>query len=58
MKLDAPLDDYRFELSTVSGAIIVGKIRAERSLRMGFGGLTIRAHTVSGSIDFQGDRGS
>lgn len=53
LKFDASLDDYRFDLSTVSGGIVVGKIRAERGLRMGFGGITIRAHTVSGSIDIQ-----
>jgi hypothetical protein len=53
VKLDASLDDYRFDLSTVSGAIVVGKIRAERGLKMGFGGVTIRAHSVSGSLNFQ-----
>jgi len=53
LKIGPALDDYRFDLSTVSGAIVVGKIRAERGLRMGFGNTTIRAHTVSGSLNFQ-----
>jgi hypothetical protein len=53
VKLDAALDDLRFDLSTVSGAIVIGKILAERGLKMGFGGVTIKAHSVSGSLNFQ-----
>ncbi len=53
VRLDLPLDDFRFDLSTVSGRLIVGDIRAEKGLRMGDGDILIQAHTVSGALLFR-----
>lgn len=49
----SPLDSLRFDLSTVSGRLIVGTIGAYRGLRMGFDGPLVRGSTVSGSISFR-----
>jgi hypothetical protein len=49
---DSALEDFRFDLHSVSGSITVGAIRAERGLRMGFGRTLVRGHTVSGSLSF------
>ena len=51
--LDLPLDDFRFDLSTVSGRLIVGTIRSEKGLRIGDGDILIQAHTVSGALLFR-----
>jgi hypothetical protein len=53
IKLDNPTDELRFDLSSVSGRIVIGSIRAERGLRMGFGDTMVRGHTVSGSLVFK-----
>ncbi|MGA2975618.1 MAG: DUF4097 family beta strand repeat-containing protein [Spirochaetia bacterium] len=53
IRVDSSLDDIRFDLSSVSGPLVVGGISAQRGLRMGFGDVSIRAHTVSGSLIFQ-----
>jgi hypothetical protein len=53
VRLAMPLDDLRLDLSSVSGRIVAGSIRAERGLRMGFGGVSVKAHTVSGEIVFK-----
>jgi hypothetical protein len=53
VKMDTALEDVRFDLSTVTGEIVVGKLMAQRGLRMGFGGITVKGHTVSGSLNFQ-----
>ena len=51
--LDTALDDLRFDLSSLSGRIVVGNIKAIKGLRMGTGGAMVRAHSVSGSLSFQ-----
>lgn len=53
LSLDTAIDDLCFDLSTLSGRIVVGNIRAERGLRMGFGGTSVRGHSVSGSLIFR-----
>jgi hypothetical protein len=53
VRFDTPLDDLRFDLSTVSGRIVVGTIRAEKGLRMGDGRVLVRGHTVSGSQSYR-----
>jgi hypothetical protein len=53
LRLDAAIDDLRFDLSTLFGRIVVGNIRAERGLRMGNGPVLIRGHTVSGSQSYR-----
>jgi DUF4097 and DUF4098 domain-containing protein YvlB len=53
MRLDSPLDELRFDLSSVSGSIGVGTIRTHRGLHMGFGETSVRGHTVSGRILFE-----
>lgn len=47
--IDTPLEDIRFDLSTVSGRLTVGTLRAARGLRTGSGAVTIRGSTISGS---------
>jgi hypothetical protein len=42
------LDELRYELSTVSGRLQVGTVRAARGLQMGSGSITLRGETVSG----------
>jgi hypothetical protein len=51
--LDAGTDGLRFDLTSLSGRIVVGNIKAIRGLRMGTGGALVRAHSVSGSLSFQ-----
>jgi Putative adhesin len=53
VRLDESLDDFRFDLATVSGRVSVGTIRAERGLRMGDGDILIQGHTVSGALLFR-----
>jgi hypothetical protein len=53
VRLDSPLDDFRFDLSTLSGRVVIGSIRAEKGLRLGSGGVLIKGHTVSGSLIFR-----
>ncbi len=53
VRLDSPLDDFRFDLSTVSGRVVVGSIRAEKGLHMGEGDVLIQGHTVSGALIFR-----
>lgn len=51
--LETAINDLRFDLSSLSGRIVVGNIEATRGLRMGGGGTLVRAHSVSGSLSFQ-----
>jgi len=51
--LEAGIDNLRFDLTSLSGRIVVGNIKAIRGLRMGTGGTLVRGHTVSGSLSFQ-----
>jgi hypothetical protein len=51
--LDPGIDDLRFDLTSLSGRIVVGNIKAIRGLRMGTGGALVRAHSVSGSLSFR-----
>jgi hypothetical protein len=53
VRFDTPLEDLRFDLSTLSGRIVVGAIRAEKGLRMGNGRVLVRGHTVSGSQSYR-----
>ena len=46
-------DSLRFDLSSVSGKIVVDGVRAKKGLRMGFGTIRIRGDTVSGSLTFR-----
>jgi hypothetical protein len=43
------LDDYTFDLSSVSGSLVVGNIRAGKGLRMGTGPVSVHGVTVSGA---------
>ncbi len=49
INLGNSLDELRYDLSTVSGGLTVGSVRASRGLQMGNGELTLRGETVSGS---------
>jgi DUF4097 and DUF4098 domain-containing protein YvlB len=51
--LDTPIDNLRFDLATISGAVRVGKLRTHRGLHMGFGDVSVTGSSVSGSIRFQ-----
>ena len=51
--LDNDLNDLRYDLSTVSGRLTVGSVRASRGLQMGDGSLLLRGETVSGSQSYQ-----
>jgi DUF4097 and DUF4098 domain-containing protein YvlB len=51
--LDNALDSLRYDLSTVSGGLTVGSVRAARGLQMGNGDLTLRGDTVSGSQSYR-----
>jgi hypothetical protein len=53
MRLENAPDDVRFNLSSLSGRIIVGNIRAAKGLRMGMGRTLVRGQTVSGSLIFR-----
>ena len=53
LRLESAIEDFRFDLSTHSGRIVVGNIRAEKGLRMGFGRTTVRGRSVSGSLIFR-----
>jgi hypothetical protein len=52
VELDSSIEDFAFDLKSVSGSITVGEIRAERGLRMGFGRPLVRGHTISGALSF------
>lgn len=43
------IDGYSFDLSSVSGALVVGNIRAGKGLKMGTGPVHVRGETVSGA---------
>jgi len=58
VELAADIEDYGFDLRSVSGTITIGAIRAERGLRMGFGGALVNARTVSGSLSFSAEAAS
>jgi DUF4097 and DUF4098 domain-containing protein YvlB len=47
------LDQMRYELSTVSGALTVGTVSAARGLRMGNGPVLLRGETISGSQSYR-----
>jgi hypothetical protein len=49
VRFSSPLEGYRFELSSVSGNLTVGSIRATKGLRVGSGAVRVRGETVSGS---------
>jgi hypothetical protein len=51
----SPLQDYRFELSSVSGSLAVGSIMAQKGLRVGSGAIRVRVRgeTVSGSQSYR-----
>jgi hypothetical protein len=51
--LTPALEALAFDLSSVSGRITVGEIRAEKGLRMGFGSTRVRGQTISGALSFQ-----
>jgi hypothetical protein len=53
VELASAIDNLAFDLSSQSGRIVVGSIKAVRGLRMGEGGTLVRAHSVSGSLSFQ-----
>ena len=53
LRLDTEIADLCFDLSTLSGRIVAGNIRAQKGLRMGFGRTTVRGHSVSGSLIFR-----
>jgi DUF4097 and DUF4098 domain-containing protein YvlB len=53
MRMTTSVEDLQFDLSSVSGRIIVGNIRANRGLRMGSYGVLIHAKTVSGALIFK-----
>jgi hypothetical protein len=48
-----PLDELSFDLSSISGRIVVGTIRASKGLRIGFGGTSVQGNTVSGGLIFR-----
>jgi hypothetical protein len=48
-----PLEALRFDLSSISGRLVVGTIGASKGLRMGFFGPLVRAQSVSGSLTFR-----
>jgi hypothetical protein len=49
----SPLEDYRFELSSVSGSLAVGSIMAQKGLRVGSGPVRILGATVSGAQNYR-----
>jgi len=53
VRFASPMEDYRFELSSVSGSIAVGSIMAQKGLRTGSGPVLIRGETVSGSQSYR-----
>jgi hypothetical protein len=53
MQLDSGVEMLAYDLKSVSGSITIGSIRAERGLRMGFGGPLVKGHTVSGALSFR-----
>jgi hypothetical protein len=48
-----PLEALRFDLSSLSGRIVVGTIGTAKGLRMGFTGPLIKAQTISGPVLFR-----
>ena len=52
--LAAEVESYGFDLRSTSGPIIVGTLRTERGLRMGFDRPVVHGHTVSGALSFSG----
>lgn len=53
VSFSSPLEDYRFELSSVSGNLTVGSIRAARGLRVGSGAVRVHGETVSGAQSYK-----
>ena len=53
VRFSSPLEGYRFELSSVSGNLTVGSIRAAKGLRVGSGAVRVRGETVSGSQTYR-----
>ncbi|HET6449825.1 MAG TPA: hypothetical protein VFI08_00885 [Spirochaetia bacterium] len=53
--MSAGIEDYGFDLRSVSGTITVGRIRTERGLLMGFGRTRVTARTGTGSLSFLSD---
>jgi hypothetical protein len=47
------LEEMRYDLSTVSGLMTVGTLRAARGLRMGSGPVLLRGETISGSQSYR-----
>jgi DUF4097 and DUF4098 domain-containing protein YvlB len=53
VRLNSAVEDLRFDLSSVSGRIVVGNIRTNKGLRMGSYGALVRGKTVSGALIFK-----
>jgi hypothetical protein len=53
VNLRNPLEDVRFELSTVSGDLTIGTVRSSRGLRLGSGPILLRGETISGSQSYR-----
>lgn len=53
VRFASPIEDYRFELSSVSGGIAVGSVMAQKGLRVGSGPILITGQTVSGSQSYR-----
>jgi hypothetical protein len=53
MRMTTSVEDLQFDLTSLSGRIIVGNIRANRGLRMGSYGVLIRGKSVSGALMFR-----
>jgi DUF4097 and DUF4098 domain-containing protein YvlB len=53
LRFASPLENYRFELSSVSGNLVVGTIMSARGLRAGSGPVAVRGTTVSGSQSYR-----
>ena len=53
VRFSSAIEDYRFELSSVSGSLAVGSIMAQKGLRVGTGAVRVRGETVSGSQSYR-----
>jgi hypothetical protein len=51
--LENPLDELRYDLSTVSGRLTVGSVGVTRGLQMGSGSLTLKGESASGSQTYR-----
>jgi DUF4097 and DUF4098 domain-containing protein YvlB len=51
--LENALDELHYDLSTVSGDLVVGGVRSSRGLQMGNGSLMLKGESVSGSQTYR-----